>query len=241
MILHTVQAGSGTPLLLLHSGGMTAETEYEEQSVYFSERGYQVIRVDLRGHGKSTGSIDHFFTDCVNDLAETLRHLEIESCHVAGVSVGGAVAVLFAQAYPEFVTSVTFSGIFPKRQKNWEVSLQEEKEHFNYLSSNEETSQLLDEMHHENDWRALLRLFNHPEFYPYSKLANVKSMTVPMLCLIGEEQPNEIEAALLFKELQPAIHLAIVPFAGHLVHRDQPDHYAVALETFLTHVNSSSS
>ena len=215
---------------------MTAETEYEEQSVYFSEREYQVIRVDLRGHGKSNGPIDDFFTDCVNDLAETLRHLKIESCHVAGVSVGGAVAVLFAQAYPEFVHSVTFSGIFPKRPNNWKVSQQEEKEHFDYLSSDEEISQILDEMHYENDWRALLRLFNHPEFYPYSKLANVQSMTVPMFCLIGEEQPNEIEAALLFRELQPAIYLAIVPFAGHLVHRDQPDHYAAFLETFLTHV-----
>ena len=37
MILHTSISGEGFPLVLIHSGGMTGLTEYEEQSDYFSE------------------------------------------------------------------------------------------------------------------------------------------------------------------------------------------------------------
>lgn len=59
LILHTTINGEGEPLVLIHSGGMTGQTEYEEQSDYFATNNYKVIRPDLRGHGKSNGSIEN--------------------------------------------------------------------------------------------------------------------------------------------------------------------------------------
>lgn len=35
MILNTYISGKGEPILLVHSGGMTGLTEYEEQKDYF--------------------------------------------------------------------------------------------------------------------------------------------------------------------------------------------------------------
>lgn len=55
MILHTHISGEGEPMVLLHSGGMTGLVEFEEQVAFFQEQNYQVIRPDLRGHGKSGG------------------------------------------------------------------------------------------------------------------------------------------------------------------------------------------
>ena len=60
MILHAHISGEGEPIVLLHSGGMTGLVEYEEQAKTFGEQNYQVIRPDLRGHGKS-GDIGELF------------------------------------------------------------------------------------------------------------------------------------------------------------------------------------
>ncbi|MDQ0268328.1 pimeloyl-ACP methyl ester carboxylesterase [Cytobacillus purgationiresistens] len=112
MILHTDIQGTGEPLVLIHSGGMTGGTEYTEQSDYFSKKGYMVIRPDLRGHGKSTGQIENYTSHFANDLLETLESLKVEQCHIAGVSLGGQAALMYAKKHPEKVKSLTFSGSF---------------------------------------------------------------------------------------------------------------------------------
>lgn len=89
MILHTYISGEGEPIVLLHSGGMTGLVEYEEQAAFFREQNYQVIRPDLRGHGRSGGTLENYFLRSVKDLYDTLVHLQIDRCHIAGVSLGG--------------------------------------------------------------------------------------------------------------------------------------------------------
>lgn len=57
MILHANISGAGEPIVFLHSGGMTGLTEFEEQTEFFKKESYKIIRPDLRGHGKTGGSI----------------------------------------------------------------------------------------------------------------------------------------------------------------------------------------
>ncbi|SDN77932.1 alpha/beta fold hydrolase [Alkalicoccus daliensis] len=235
MKLNTHAAGEGEPLLLLHSGGMTGDTEYEEQSEYFSSRGYKVIRPDLRGHGKSAGEIDHYFSRTVEDLKDTLNALGIEKCHVAGGSIGGVAALLFAKAYSSRVKSVVFSGIFSSKPDNWENLLQEENESYEQLFQNEEAVTYLNKIHGSNDWKTLLRSFNDEDFYPFDQLKEAALIDLPALCLTGEEQELEVSSAVAFKQLNPHIRISVIPFAGHLVHRDQPDLYSRMLEYFLVH------
>ena len=80
MILHTYISGEGEPIVLLHSGGMTGLVEYEEQVAFFREQNYQVIRPDLRGHGKSGGTLENYFLRSAKDLYDTLEHLQIDRC-----------------------------------------------------------------------------------------------------------------------------------------------------------------
>ncbi|WBL17168.1 alpha/beta fold hydrolase [Sutcliffiella sp. NC1] len=240
MILHTTIAGEGEPLVLIHSGGMTGFTEYEEQSEFFCSKGYKVIRPDLRGHGKSVGPIDHYFSHSADDILDTLDSLNIVACHIAGVSIGGIAALLFAKKYPNRVLSVCFSGIFPIKPDNWEELTKDEAERYEeHLFKNEEVVTYLNQIHGENDWRSLLRSFNEKDFYPFEEIADVAELNTPALCLIGEEKELEVSATNTFKEMNQHIHLGIIPFAGHLVHRDQPDLYSQMLLTFIksTHRN----
>lgn len=238
MILHTNITGEGELLVLLHSGGMTGLTEYEEQSDYFTARNYKVIRPDLRGHGKSDGKIDNFFIRSIKDLNDTLEYLKIKKCHIAGVSLGGVVALLFAKKYPEKVKSLSFSGIFPVTPENWDELLREEASHFEELFHNEEAVMFLNEIHGDNDWKSLLQSFNADDFYPFEETGDVADLKMPTLCLVGEKQELEVASALTYKQLNSNISIAVIPFAGHLVHRVQPELYSETLNIFLKEQNA---
>ncbi|MBP3951554.1 alpha/beta fold hydrolase [Bacillus suaedae] len=233
MILHTTINGEGEPLVLIHSGGMTGHTEYEEQSDYFAANNYKVIRPDLRGHGKSNGRIENYFSHCADDIHDTLDSLNLEECHIAGVSIGGIVALLFAKNYPEKVKSLSFSGIYPIEPDNWNELSREEAERYEQLFNNMEAVDYLSEIHGGNDWKSLLHSFCEDDFYPFHETGDVSMITIPTLCIVGEKENVEVSAAITYKQLNPAFHIAIIPFAGHLVHREQPELYSHTLEAFL--------
>ncbi|MDX8367991.1 alpha/beta hydrolase [Cytobacillus sp. IB215665] len=233
MILHTNIIGEGETLVLIHSGGMTGLTEYQEQSDYFTARNFQVIRPDLRGHGKSVGEIDNYFSRCVKDLNDTLESLNIKQCHIAGVSIGGVAALLFAKEFPNKVRSLSYSGIFPVEPDNWAELSREEAEGYEQLFNNEEAVAFLNEIHGENDWKSLLQSFNGDKFYPFDETGDVANIKIPTLCIVGEKQELEVSAAITYKQLNASINIAVIPFAGHLVHREQPDLYSQILHTFI--------
>ncbi|GEN44624.1 alpha/beta fold hydrolase [Alkalibacillus haloalkaliphilus] len=239
MILHNTTTGEGEPIVLIHSGGMTSLTEFEEQTEYLSARNFKVIRPDLRGHGKSNGKIDDYFTDCVKDLKDTLDSLNVEKCHIAGVSLGGIAALLLAKAYPNKVKSLTFSGVFPVRPNNWSEMLREEAANYEQLFNNEEAVSYLNEIHEDNDWKTLLKSFSDEDFYPFEQTGEVSQLAMPTLYMVGEQQDLEVSAAITYKQFNPKIHTSVIPLAGHLVHREQPDLYSRTLYAFIKEIESS--
>jgi pimeloyl-ACP methyl ester carboxylesterase len=95
--LYYEAAGDGFPLVLVHGGGVDARM-WDDQVGPFAER-YRVVRYDLRGAGRS-GWVDAPYSHR-DDLAGLLDHLGAERAVVVGLSLGGAVALDFALAYPE--------------------------------------------------------------------------------------------------------------------------------------------
>jgi len=86
-------------VLFIH--GMSLDTRmWEDQWSAFAER-YRVVRLDLRGFGKSTSEATPFSD--IDDLVGLLDHLGIERVHVVGLSMGARVIVDFALAHPERV------------------------------------------------------------------------------------------------------------------------------------------
>ncbi|TXR84846.1 MULTISPECIES: alpha/beta fold hydrolase [Bacillus cereus group] len=240
MILFTHISGEGEQIVLLHSGGMTGLVEYEEQVAFFREQNYQVIRPDLRGHGRSGGALEDYFIRSAKDLYDTLEHLQIDRCHIAGVSLGGLVALLFAKTYPEKVRTLTFSGIFPVKRDNWEESLEYEAKCHQQLMENEEVVTYMNQIHEKSDWKALLESWQVKDWYPYDKTGEVANLQIPTLCIVGGDSEDEVTAATTFKQLNKNIHIAVIPFAGHLVHSDQPKIYSNILSNFLQNAQVAS-
>lgn len=95
-------SGKGTALVLLH-GFLENQQMWAELAAEFSKK-YRVITLDLLGHGQ-TGCLGYIHemedqADLVHDL---LVHLRIRKAILAGHSMGGYVALAFAELYPDVV------------------------------------------------------------------------------------------------------------------------------------------
>lgn len=74
----------------------------------------KVITLDLRNHGDSPHSEDFTYELMANDVAETCRALKINRIHLAGHSMGGKVAMVVAQKFPDLLKSLVVIDIAPK-------------------------------------------------------------------------------------------------------------------------------
>lgn len=117
------QAGTGQPILLLH--GLFAEKEqWNGMMCELARAGYQAIAPDLPGYAKSTGFTvkDYALENQVALLHQFVEQLKIQSLDVAGSSMGGTIAALYSQLYPNQVRSLAFIGS-PLGVTNWATSV----------------------------------------------------------------------------------------------------------------------
>jgi pimeloyl-ACP methyl ester carboxylesterase len=106
--LSGVQAGAGTPIVLLH--GLTATRRYVVMGSRALERsGHRVIAYDARGHGRSTPAPNrqaYAYELLAADLRAVLDALGIERAVLAGASMGAHTAVRFALSHPDRVRAL---------------------------------------------------------------------------------------------------------------------------------------
>ena len=107
------EAGTGTPVLLLHGLGSNAG-DWEFQAAALS-RQYRAIAMDVRGHGRSSKppgpySVAQFAADAV----ALLRGLGAAPAHVVGLSMGGMIAFQMAVDSPDMVRSLTIVNSGPE-------------------------------------------------------------------------------------------------------------------------------
>ncbi|GGA80869.1 alpha/beta fold hydrolase [Ornithinibacillus halotolerans] len=232
MILHSISTGTGEPIILLHQGLQTGDTDFQEQREAFSKV-YQVIQVDLRGHGKSvTNDFDDYFEKSAVDLSETLNYLEIEKAHIVGSSLGSLVGLVFAKRFPNKVKSLVITGIFPEQPENWDQLLAEQTAVQNKVIEEKETVDYLNTIH-QGDWVGLLKFSQQNNWYPFEETKDLSSLSMPTLFLVGEENPAEVIGAMIYPKQNKNIHVAVIPFAGHLPQWQQPEIFNSILEKFL--------
>lgn len=94
--------GQGAPLVLIH--GYPLDHSIWEKVAPLLSPTFELILPDLRGFGESDSTdAPYTMTDLAGDVSALLDHIGIESAYVAGHSMGGYVALAFAQAHPSRV------------------------------------------------------------------------------------------------------------------------------------------
>jgi pimeloyl-ACP methyl ester carboxylesterase len=110
-------AGSGGDVLVLVHGHPFNRSMWRPQVDALSRAGWRVIAPDLRGYGETTvvegmTTLDVF----ANDLAGLLDVLGIERVVVAGLSMGGQIAMEFARLHPSRLRGLVLAATFPQSE-----------------------------------------------------------------------------------------------------------------------------
>jgi 3-oxoadipate enol-lactonase len=112
-VLHFSRTGSGHPLILLHPLALSGAM-WGAFAARLATR-FDVIALDVRGHGRSGWSGAPFTVeDLGDDVLSLVDGLDLPAAHVIGMSMGGSVALAFASAHPERV-----SGLFLADTTAW--------------------------------------------------------------------------------------------------------------------------
>ena len=96
--------GSGPPVLLLHGWMFASDLNWWPVYRSLVDRGFRVLAVDHRGHGRGLRTPEPFtLSACADDAAAIVRHVGCGPVVAVGYSMGGPIAQLLARDHPDVV------------------------------------------------------------------------------------------------------------------------------------------
>jgi 3-oxoadipate enol-lactonase len=102
-------SGSGTPILFLHSFGHNKNLWFP-QLTHFLEKGFRVLAPDMPGHGESSyDPARHGVDQMAQGYIELLDSLDIRKTMVAGISMGGYIALRMWARRPDLICGMVLS------------------------------------------------------------------------------------------------------------------------------------
>jgi pimeloyl-ACP methyl ester carboxylesterase len=102
-VIETYVNGRGPALVVLPSYGRDGGEDFDAFSELLAEAGFQVLRPQPRGVGRSSGSMKASLQDMANEVAEVIQQLAGGSAAVLGHAFGNGVARLLAASHGEAV------------------------------------------------------------------------------------------------------------------------------------------
>ena len=249
--LYYTLAGRGEPVVLMHGFAVQSDLNWRLPGITRAlARDFEVIALDLRGHGRSEKPHDpaHYGSEMVEDVVRLLDHLGIERAHVVGYSLGGFIALKLAASHPERLITVSALGAgweSPENSAFWEamsgIATALEGGHaVAPLAGNLGPERLKPGRLHTfwvmvmtrylNDGRALAAMIRSIAGITLQQ-DELGRIRVPVLSVVGSRDPLEAGVEAM-KGLVPDHEVVIVPGADHMQAVRRPELIG-ALRSFL--------
>ena len=101
-MLHFEVKGEGNPIVFIH--GFMENSKIWNDSIETFMGTYQIITIDLAGHGKSRQTREiNTIEEMADDVIEVLNYLQINTATFVGHSMGGYVGLAIAEVYAQYV------------------------------------------------------------------------------------------------------------------------------------------
>jgi len=236
---------SGPKMVLIHGLFLNSDC-FREQIKYF-EKDYNILRFDLRGHGRTTKPEERFtIKNYVKDMVELLDHLNWnKDLYLVGHSLGAMISLVYGIQYPSQVKKIVSASGFCY------VSLEAETDVLGRVDAfpldkfalgiskrglspyNQETAEFVaklvtDHMTKEQCLRATAASagFNVCEY--------LKDLKIPTLLIVGQKDiTTPIWASEMLKDWIPNSEVVIISNAGHLLILDHPTEFNKTVDAFI--------
>lgn len=101
---------AGKPAIVFVHGAAHDHSVWSLQSRYFAHHGFNVLAVDLPGHGRSSGAALRSVEAIADWIAQVLDATAISQAALVGHSLGSLAALACASRHPEHVSKVAVLG-----------------------------------------------------------------------------------------------------------------------------------
>ena len=255
------ETGEGFPLILAHELAGSHES-WRAQVRYFSRR-YRVIAYNARGYPPSdvpSRADNYSQQQVVEDLHHFLNALGIAQAHVAGLSMGGNMALFFALRYPQMVKSIVLAGAgtgstdpdaFRRQSIEYAQMLETDGNAGlkDYLTG---PTRIRFQQKDPQGWAEFAELFSQhsaqgkantlrgyqarrPSIFTLDD--QLRALEAPTLIILGDEDDPCLEPAVYMRRRIPRSGLVVLPQTGHACNLEEPDLFNRAVMDFLTAVD----
>ncbi len=251
-IHYTRTGGDKPPLILLH--GLTASGACWTALTHALEGEYDVIMPDARGHGKSSApDYGYQYEDLANDVVGLIKALRLPPPILIGHSMGGMTAAVVASRNPKLLRGIILADptfLSPKVQREirdsdvadqhrriLNISLDQvvAEARIRHPDRSSDTLELIAGARLQTSMSAFDVLT--PPNPEYMQL--VSAIDVPSLLVIGDTASVVSPAvAAELQRLNPRFLVEQIREAGHGVHYDQPERFAVVVKSFLRSIDT---
>ena len=256
---HIQLAGAGAPVLLLH--GFSGNCASWARLAAGLQAGYQVVRLDILGHGLSDSppqAGSYTMPALAADIIDLLDQLGLPQSRLIGYSMGGRLALYMALHYPARFTALVLESASPGLED--EASRKARRQSDAALANRIEARGL---EWFVDYWEAL-PLWRSQSSLPKPTLAaqreqrlqnntlglanslrgtgagaqpslwpSLSRLSCPALLLAGELDGKFLEINSEMARRIPKARLVQVPGAGHNCHLEQPKAFGSAVRSFL--------
>jgi pimeloyl-ACP methyl ester carboxylesterase len=245
------ESGAGYPVVLIH--GFSLDRRMWDDQVPELEKRVRVIRYDMRGYGQSDLPGREPFT-AAGDLKALLDHLQVERTVLIALSLGGTVALQFAQACPEMAQALvlidatvggwTWSGEWLAEQKGiWTLGQEKGVEaarerwlaHALFAPAMEQPGVAARLRTMVSEYSGFHFAHHDPQQWPDPPaLVRLGEIRCPTLVIVGERDVPDFRAIAdaLVERIAGAERVAI-PGAGHMANMEAPGQVNEAIMQFL--------
>lgn len=237
-----LHASSKEWVTFVHGAGGSSNIWYKQIRSFCKD--YNVLVLDLRGHGKSKAGLlrafdtKYTFDNTTEDIIELLDYLKIRKSHFVGISLGTILIRNLAKLKPQYVESMIMGGAVMRLDFRSQVLLKsgvvlKSIVPYMYLyklfafiimpRKNHKQSRLLFINEAKKLYRKeFIRWFRlASKVNPLLKLFRLEDVNIPTLYLMGEQDHMFLPAIkkLVFRHTTAVLH--VVPNCGHVVNLEQ--------------------
>lgn len=254
-IHYEVEGSGNVPVILLHGLGDSTEG-WAPQRDALTER-CRLLLVDVRGHGRSDKPTDGYsIAAMAADVKAAAEAAGFDRAHVAGLSLGGAVAFELALNTPHLVASLVIVNSGPTAKVGgWKgrVMIGLRKLMATFMTPDKTAPAIAKRVFPQPD-QAELRdelvrriSANDPNAYRkslfalarYDRAEDSRNLTVPTLFVHSEHDYVPLAWRKPFVDAMPNARLVQIDGAHHAVPMERPEEFNEVLLDHLTRVSAS--